>query len=224
MHQSTSPTSPAFFEAKYQADADPWGFAVDQAELERYAITLAALAHKRYAHAFEPGCSIGVLTLQLAALCNSLDAIDFSATAVAQARQRCAHLPHVHIQCGTLADCISAQATDRIPVTELSVTEFDLIVLSEIGYYFDQPTWRALSTRLVHSMSPGATLLAVHWLGHSPDHLLSGDTVHHVLSDLPGLHLEHAERHPTFRLDRWITPGFASTPTRLETTTAQATA
>lgn len=189
---SIHPTSsPAFFEDKYQRTPDPWGFAVKDEELQRYAITIAALSGRRYARAFEPGCSIGVLTQQLASLCDSVEAIDFSSTAVAQARARCAHLRHVHIECGTLA-------------TRTSVTEFDLIVLSEIGYYFDEASWLVLSTRLVRSMAPRSTLLAVHWLGHSADHCLSGDTVHHVLSQLPGLRLEHSERYSTFRLDRWV--------------------
>ena len=42
-----------------------------------------------------------------------------------------------------------------------------------------------------------------HWLGQSPDHQISGDAVHAVLHKNTRLHHEHAERHATFRLDRW---------------------
>ena len=76
-------------------------------------------------------------------------------------------------------------------------------MLSEIGYYFEPDIWRALSAAVVDSLPPGATLLAVHWLGHSDDHRMSGDTVHEILLSLNGLCLEQAERHPGFRLERW---------------------
>jgi hypothetical protein len=47
-------------------------------------------------------------------------------------------------------------------------------------------------------------LLAVHWLGTSKDHVLTGDQVHSMLRALPGLVLDLSERREEFRLDRWV--------------------
>ena len=66
----------AYFEAIYQADADPWRFATSDYEREKYAATLAALPLQAYRSGFEVGCSIGVLTSQLARRCDRLLAVD----------------------------------------------------------------------------------------------------------------------------------------------------
>ena len=184
------PSSADFFERKYQHNADPWNFGSSAYELERYERTVQALAGRHFRHAFEPGCSVGVLTERLARICDRVDAIDLSETAVQAARARCAGLEHVYVQTGSLTD----------PVPE---TEFDLIVLSEIGYYLDTDELKRCGTALVEKLSSGGWLLGAHWLGHSKDHRLSGDQVHAVLRSLHGIRLEHSESHPGFRLDRW---------------------
>ena len=79
-------TTEAFFEAKYQLDPDPWDFENDAYERSRYSAVIQALADQRFARAFEPGCSVGVLTEQLAHIATRVEAIDISATAVSKAR------------------------------------------------------------------------------------------------------------------------------------------
>jgi SAM-dependent methyltransferase len=191
-------TSPAFFENKYKASNDPWAFASSSYELGRYQAIMDALRHRRYRHAFEPACSIGVLTEQLATLCDRVDAIDISPTAVAAAAARCSALAHVHTTCDALPGFLPAAA-------------LDLVVFSELGYYFEENVLRALVEEILARMSAGGVFLAVHWLGHSDDHLLSGDRVHEILAETPGLRLEITERHLDvqrdrcgFRLDRWV--------------------
>jgi trans-aconitate methyltransferase len=188
---SASPSSPAFFEAKYQQQPDFWGFASKPEELFRYGRIIAAVEDRRYRQGFEPGCSVGVLTERLSALCDHVEAFDFSSTASAQARERCAPLHNVEIHCAALPDRMPGPQTD-------------LLVLSEIGYYWTETEWRKLAGLLVDSLQPGATVLAAHWLGHSPDHRLSGDRVHEILLESPQLLLSHSERHPAFRLDRLV--------------------
>jgi SAM-dependent methyltransferase len=188
---SASTSSPAFFEAKYQQHPDFWGFASKPEELFRYGRIIAALEGCRYREAFEPGCSVGVLTERLAALCDHVDAFDFSPTASAQARERCALLHNVEIHCAALPD--------RMPRPQT-----DLLVLSEIGYYWSEEEWRRLCGLLTASLQPGATILAAHWLGHSPDHRLSGDRVHEILLERAELTLADSERYEAFRLDRLV--------------------
>lgn len=183
-------SSAEFFERKYSGACDPWNFAGSAYELERYAAIVAALQHRRWRSAFEPGCSIGVLTERLAGLCERVTAVDFAESAVEQARVRCARWPGVRVECASLAE-------------RADVAGYDVIVLSEIGYYFEAEAWRELAGRVVGSMDAGATLLGAHWLGSSADHCLHGDAVHAVLRADDRLVLQHAERHAGFRLDRW---------------------
>ena len=183
-------SSAEFFERKYQQSADPWNFGGSAYELERYDMTMQALAGRRFRYGFEPGCSVGVLTERLARVCDRVDAVDLSATAVKAAQARCAGLENVRVRTGSLAD-------------PLSEAEFDLVVLSEIGYYFERRELERCGAALVEKLVPGGWMVGVHWLGHSKDHRLSGDEVHEVLRSLDGLKLEHSERHPGFRLDRW---------------------
>jgi len=77
----------------YREKTDPWNFATDAYERSRYESLLSALAGQRYHRAFEPGCSIGVLTASLAPFCDELLAIDLSETAISHARRRCAVYP-----------------------------------------------------------------------------------------------------------------------------------
>jgi len=184
-------SSAAFFEAKYRRDSDPWNFLQSPYECARYDAILTALRGRHYRRAFEPGCSIGALTIRLADICDEIEASDVSPTAIREARKRCENLSNVHIRCGSLSE-------------QEDFGRFDLVVLSELGYYFCAPDWCELTGYSVATMNCGSTLLAAHWLGNSPDHQMSGDEVHEILAANTQLLLEHSERHEFFRIDRWM--------------------
>lgn len=186
------PWSPAAFERRYAEEADPWDFAQDPYERQRYRLTLEALGRARYRRAFEPGCSVGELTALLAERATEVLACDVSRSAVRRAARRCRHAPGVRVIVGDL----------RAPV--LLHLSFDLIVLSEIGYYFDAEELSSIVTRLRAHLEPGGELLAVHWLGESPDHRLHGDEVHRLIHRAAQLERVYAARHPGFRLERWV--------------------
>ncbi len=185
------------FEPIYQRSADPWGFASSWYERRRYDITVALLLDERYGRAFEPGCSIGELTRRLSDRCDAVVSWDASATAVAAARRNCEDRRNVEFDVGTVPD--------RWPAGM-----FDLVVLSEIGYYVDQQGVARLRNRAIESLRSGGTLIAVHWLGRSSDHVLHGDQVHDVLEDP---RLQHCVSHrdqavePGFRADVWRARG-----------------
>jgi SAM-dependent methyltransferase len=182
--------SQAFFEARYQASSDPWEFSSSAYELARYQATLEALSRASYRRAFEPGCSVGVLTARLARRVNHLIACDISDTAVARAKVRCREFAHVEIYQGDAA-------------VDPPEGTFDLMVFSELGYYFSADRLRTIVHRLADRLEPSGEFLAVHWLGDSPDHLLHGDDVHEVLAQaLPGERIG-GSRHVGFRIDSW---------------------
>jgi predicted TPR repeat methyltransferase len=184
-------TTAEFFDSLYLKNPDPWNFERSSYERSRYDAIIDAIAHRRYERAFEPGCSIGVLTEALARFCDHLIAVDISPTAVARSQKRCRHLSNVDVRRGALPE-------------DLPEGKLDLIVFSEIGYYFDESELDRLTARLADKLSRGGTLLAVHWLGASTDHVISGDQVHAVMRSCPQFVIEDARRFPSFRLDRLV--------------------
>jgi SAM-dependent methyltransferase len=166
--------APGYFDAMYEAAADPWGFEERWYEQRKYAISLALLPDRRYRSAFEPGCSIGVLTAMLARRCDCLLACDLAVGAVRAAARRTRDLPHVLIE------------RRQIP-QEWPAARFDLVVLSEILYYFSDRDLEQVLDRGVRALQPDGTLLAVHWRHPVAEYPRTGDNVHQVLAARPGL-------------------------------------
>ena len=59
--------------------------------------------------------------------------------------------------------------------------KFDLIVLSELGYYLDPGSLHTLATQTRNSLHPGGTVLACHWRRQIDGCALDGDAVHEIL-------------------------------------------
>ncbi|MBO0921890.1 PIG-L family deacetylase [Cellulomonas sp. zg-ZUI222] len=192
------PSLPAsYFDATYARHADPWGFADRPYEARKRALTLAALPDDRYARGLEVGCAIGVLTAGLAARCDALTATDVAEAALERARERLADAPHVRLVRGALGGA----GDDALPDGP-----FDLVVLSEVGYYLSWPDLTAALPDLLARLAPGGTVLACHWRHPVADYPLPGDAVHRALTraareaDLAHL-VEH--READLLLDVW---------------------
>ena len=181
---------PSYFDEVYQANADPWNFETSPYEAAKYAATLAALPKPRYQHAFEIGCSIGVLTEKLAARCDTLLSVDVAAQALNRAKIRCQHLPQVRFELMHLPQ----QFPDQ---------QFDLIIVSEVGYYWGWAGLKRAQELIVSHLEPGGQLLLVHWTPFVPDYPLTGDQVHTAfLNDTqPQLRHLHSSRTVKYRLD-----------------------
>jgi SAM-dependent methyltransferase len=187
---SSNRQSRAFFEARYQASSDPWRFASSAYELNRYQATLDVLSKSSYSRGFEPGCSVGVLTAALAGRVGHLVACDIAETAVACAKERCRELRHVEIY----QHDVGHGPPDGF---------FDLMVFSELGYYFSVNRLAAMARQLSRSLEPGGEFVAVHWLGTSSDHVLHGNVVHQVLAENLSCEWIGGSGHAGFRIDSW---------------------
>jgi 2-polyprenyl-3-methyl-5-hydroxy-6-metoxy-1,4-benzoquinol methylase/phosphoglycolate phosphatase-like HAD superfamily hydrolase len=184
------PLPPSYFEALYLTQPDPWGFETSAYEVHKYAATIAALPRARYRSALEIGCSIGVLTEQLANRCESLLAIDVSQQAIDRAKQRCQNLPQVRFE--------RMAVPDRYPDQR-----FDLVLVSEVGYYWGLTGLQAAQQQTLEHLEPGGHLLLVHWTGYARDYPLSGDEVHEAFLHLTPTKLRHlaGQRQEQYRLD-----------------------
>jgi trans-aconitate methyltransferase len=89
-----------YFDQLYATSADPWGFATRWYEACKYALSLALMPAERYRDAFEPGCSVGVLTELLAPRCDRVLSCDGAGAAVREAAARTAQLPNVRVARG----------------------------------------------------------------------------------------------------------------------------
>lgn len=180
-----------YFESMFRGTADPWDLETSSYEQAKYEDSIAALSGRRYAQAFEVGCAKGVLTARLAEHCAALLSIDVSETALASARQRTAHRDGVTF------------ARMAFP-GEAPQDQVDLVVLSEVAYYWDdadlQRTADWLSTHLVG----GGDLLLVHFTGDT-DYPQSGDEAVDKLFALLGqmITVVTAHHRPGYRLELW---------------------
>ncbi|MBE9009060.1 methyltransferase domain-containing protein [Pseudanabaenaceae cyanobacterium LEGE 13415] len=181
---------PQYFDNLYQSDPDPWKFETSEYEANKYAATIAALPNLRYRSTLEIGGSIGVLTEKLAARTDSLLSIDVSKIAQDRAIQRCQHLPHVQFK------------IMQVP-NEFPAASFDLILVSEVGYYLSLEDLRTAQQQMLNALAPGGHLLLVHWTLYAKDYPLSGDEVHEAFFDLAPAHLKHlfGTREEQYRLD-----------------------
>jgi SAM-dependent methyltransferase len=176
------------FEARYAADPDPWDFETSAYEHDKYERTVAALGDRRFTHAFEAGCSIGVFTAMLAERCDALLAVDIAQAAVDAARTRLAAHDHVRLERRTLPE-------------EWPAGPFDLVVCSELLYYWDRATLEHALPVMAASLAPGGRLIAVHYRPPSSVDPLTGDGVHTLLRERLALAHVDAEANDQFRID-----------------------
>lgn len=182
----------AYFDELFSHSSDPWSMRQRWYEQRKRDLTLAALPQQRYGLGFEAGCANGELSLRLAERCDDLLCCDTSAKAVSLARQRLQSAAHVRVQ--------RARLPEQWPTGE-----FDLIVISELGYYLDPHDLYLLIGKAREALAEGGTLLACHWRHAIAECPQSGDQVHACLHER--LHLEHLLRHEEtdFLLDVWGT-------------------
>ena len=196
--------TPHYFEAVYGANEDPWQFETSPYEHAKYAATIAALPRSNYKSGFEIGCSIGVLTSQLATRCRKLLSVDVSEVALGKARQRLADAPQVRIE-------------NRMVPADFPDEQFDLMVVSEVGYYLSMPDLLKTRQLMLDHLEPGGHLLLVHWTPAVPDYPLTGDEVHAVFLAKAGIGqpLRHLNgvREETYRLDLFERTPHRNVPT-----------
>ena len=166
--------SPAYFEAMFAGNDDPWSFRSRWYETRKRAMTLASLPRARYRHAYEPGCANGELSADLAARCDRLLISDGTPRAVSIARERVSSMANVEV--------VQAWVPDDWPHQR-----FDLVVISELGYFLTPEALDELTGQVRGSLQPGGTVVACHWRRPIEGCALKGDEVQVRIGERLGL-------------------------------------
>lgn len=182
------------FDPLYAEGDDPWKFRTRWYEKRKRALLLAALPQPRYGRAVELGCANGELAADLAPRCADLLACDFHALALVHARKRLARFPHARIE-------------QRCLPRDWPAGRFDLVVLSEMGYYLAEPEVCQLARAAAASLSAAGVVVACHWRHPGAGELLDGDRVHRLLRRHLGLPRLLGHLEEDFRLDLWCADG-----------------
>lgn len=146
-------------------DDDPWGVETRWYERRKRALTMAALPRDRFRRALEVGASRGALAADLATRCDEVVAVDSSLAAVRTARSRLSLLPHVHVQ------------HQNVPEGWPAGT-FDLIVVSETGYFLSPRDLDRLIARIASCLDEGGIVVLCHWRHPVQGWVLRGGDVH----------------------------------------------
>jgi SAM-dependent methyltransferase len=170
--------STGYFDRIYSESDDPWQLGDRWYEQRKHAITLALLPYRRYRHAFEPGCSIGVLTEQLATRCDHVTSTDIASAALEAAHRR----------------LVDAGRRRNVTLLRRSVDDpwpqegFDLVVLSELCYYLHPEVLRDTLDREIPLLKPGTTVVAARWRHPVAEYPMTGGYATDVITATSGLH------------------------------------
>jgi trans-aconitate methyltransferase len=184
-------TPPGVFDEIFRQSADPWGYTTRFYETSKFRATIRALPKVQFKNAFEIACAIGVLTEKLAPKCDRLLSVDYAEVGLAEARKRCSHLPQVRFE--------QMQIPQQFPTEK-----FDLILFSEVGFFFTMPDLLETKQKIIDALLPGGYLLMVHFASIATDYfILDGETVHNTFIENSASSLKHLgdPRKKFFMLD-----------------------
>lgn len=181
------------FDDVHNGSPDPWDYDRSWYERRKRALTLAALPHETYGRGLEVGCSIGTLTADLATRCRSLLAVDASGAAVRLAGRR--------------LEGSGVRVEQRVVPGSWPDGTFDLLVVSEVGYYLAPDELAELWDRVEASLEPGGVLVLCHWRHPIDGWQLDGDTVHALARQRLGWRTTGMYQERDFVLELLACPG-----------------
>jgi len=149
----------------YAASDDPWHFRTSQYELEKFKHTLAAMPDTFYRCILEIGCGNGELARHLATRCQFYMGIEAVNKAIRAAR--------VAVPSGMFYECYLPGNLPHI--------DPELIVLSEVLYFFDAAGISWLAEQCINQWSH-ASVLCVNFQGDTA-HELSGITAQKLFTE-----------------------------------------
>ncbi|WP_159500505.1 PIG-L family deacetylase [Microbacterium sp. 18062] len=189
---SAAPRTAADFDAFHARHEDPWGLESRWYERRKRALLLAALPREVFRRALELGCASGATTRVLAERAASVVAVDASEVALRRARDR-----------GVPGGAVFER--HELPEDWPHGT-FDLVVLSELGYYWTPGKLALALERIDGSASADAVLVLCHWRHPIEGAPQTGDDVHSAVSTRRDWRMLSRHVEEDFLLDVLVRP------------------
>lgn len=161
----------ASFDEMFEDGDDPWS-SDSWYERRKRDLTLAVLRREHYGRVLDLGCSTGVLTRALAERADHVVGVDVSRQALEVAR-RATTSPRIDWVLGRAPEVVESLAG-----FEGLESDFDLVLLSEVGYFLRPfELWLTLGA-VLRRLAPGGELVLVDWRHPTQDIPLDGPAVH----------------------------------------------
>ncbi|HKJ11495.1 MAG TPA: bifunctional PIG-L family deacetylase/class I SAM-dependent methyltransferase [Ornithinimicrobium sp.] len=180
-------TRAAVFDEMYADGPDAWRVHGSFYEARRRDLVLSMLGRAHYSRGLEVGCADGHLTAALVQRVSDLRAVDVSPVAVEHARTAA---PGAHVTVGAAPAAIPGGP-------------FDLVVLSEVGYFLTPTELLATLAKAQSALSAEGELVLCHWQHPTTDVPLDGALVHQQAQDAWGGPPQVQYRDPDVRIDIW---------------------
>lgn len=185
---------PEYFDQLYTEAEDPYGFDRNSFEKLKFDRLVDVCGDRRFGRALELGCAVGSFTELLAPRCREVVAVDISAAAVRATSARLSDAPGVRCEVRNLPG-------------DMPSGKFDLIVASDVLYYWTTADIRAAVRWIEGALTPGGVLVAAHYRP-SWGVILNGDEAHDVLKETTTLRHDLGERVEfgtgrPYRVDRY---------------------
>ena len=175
------------FDRMYDEGDDPWQLAGSFYEERRRALVLGLLGCRRHRRALEIGCADGRLTKALLQRCDDVVAFDTSHRAVTAARARA---PRATVEQG-------------MAPTDLPSGPFDLVLLSEVGYFLSPLELVETLRRCEAALAPGGEIVLCHWQHPTRDVPLDGQLVHEQAASMLSTGHRASYVDEDLRIDAW---------------------
>ena len=182
----------ATFDKLFADGTDPWDLETSDYERSKREHTLAALGPRRFARGLEVGCATGMLTAELAGICDNLLAIDVSEVALKRARERLQTNSRVIFE-------------NRDVGTDWPSGSFELIVFSEVLYFLSEREIEQTSQAAFASLRTDGVCLLVNWTG-SNDLPINGDTAAQIFGHHSNWLIVDAIASSSYRIDLFKKP------------------
>ncbi len=186
-HQVRTPSAACrddALERLHAEEGDPWGVETRWYEQRKRDLVLAMLPRPTFDLSLEVGCSTGALAEALSARSGLVVAVDRSPSAVAAAGRRFDGVEHVEV--------IRLDVPSEWPANG----PFDLVVVSEVGYFLSPPGLDELVGRVADSLARDGVVVLCHWRHVVEGWVYDGDDVHRRFRDprLPDVAASYVDR------------------------------
>jgi cyclopropane fatty-acyl-phospholipid synthase-like methyltransferase len=182
-----------YFNWRY-ASPDPYKVSASSYELEKMGRVMATLGfEKRFGSILEIGCGEGNMTARLATISGRTLATDISDMAVRRTREMISSFPNVD--------------THRLDLlSDGPPGQFDLVVASEVLYYFEKGQLPAVLERITSCVKNGGSVALIHARALADDDAgvelknFGARTIHEMFINDPCYRVIHDDIQPAYRI------------------------